>query len=118
MRRAIGAGYLLQQAPGAEMLGGLEVVLRSPGSVPGGIRVTNTLWQSENTREDIDEYQSQALAGLKAYAEEHNVDLTQFDVELCRFVVHDVDSMPKLYFLAAQNALECALNMWNRKPPH
>lgn len=81
-RRAIGAAYLFQQAPGAEMVGGLEVALRTPKSMPGGIQVGNTLWQSEHTRDDIQEFQSQALAGLNAYAEEHNIDLTAFDVEL------------------------------------
>ncbi|MCA9027940.1 MAG: hypothetical protein KDA86_22210 [Planctomycetaceae bacterium] len=111
-RRAIGSSYFIQQSPGAELLGGLEVVLRSPESDVGQIVVSNSLWQSDETREDIDDYQKQAVDGIHAYASEHEVDLTQFDVELRKFIIHDVDSHPRLYYFTAQNALQSALSSW------
>jgi hypothetical protein len=111
-RRAIGSSYFIQQSPGAEMLGGLEVVLRSPESSVGRIVVSNSLWQSDDTREDIGDYQQQAVERIHAFASEHEVDLTQFDVELRKFIIHDVDSHPRLYFFTAQNALHSALSSW------
>ena len=43
------------------MVGGLEVVLRFAASPPGTVRVSNTLWQSDKTRNGIEDYQAEAL---------------------------------------------------------
>lgn len=111
-RRAIGSSYFIQQSPGAEMIGGLEIVLRNPATNVGRIIVSNTLWHSEETRDDIGNYQQQAVNGIHDYATKNDIDLTQFDVELRRFIIHDVDSHPRLYFFTAQNALQSALASW------
>jgi hypothetical protein len=111
-RRAIGSSYFIQQSPGAEMLGGLEVVLCIPKSETGRLIVSTTLWQSDETRDDIGEFQQQAIDGIHDYANKNEVDLTRFDIELRRFLIHDVDSHPRLYFFTAQNALQSALASW------
>ena len=111
-RRAIGSSYFIQQTPGAEMLGGVEVVLRVPKSETGRLIVSNTLWQSEETRDDIGEFQQQAVDGIHDYASQKEIDLSRFDIELRGFLIHDVDSHPRLYFFTAQNALQSALASW------
>ncbi len=77
-----------------EFVGGLEVVLRSPESEVGRIVVSNSLWQSDDTRDDIGDYQQQAVDGIHDYASEHEVDLTQFDVELRNFTSIHNSSRP------------------------
>lgn len=109
IRRSIGSSYLIQQSPGAEVVGGVEVVLKLLADPPGRIVVENTLYGSDEVRDDIGVYTDQAVKGLLAYAENHKVDLSIFDVTLRRFVVHDVDSMPALYFSTSQYALQSAL---------
>jgi hypothetical protein len=111
-RRAIGSSYLFQQSPGAELIGGLELVLSIPESKVGRIVVSNTLWQSDETRDDIGDFQQQAVDGVHEYAKQYGIDLSQFDIELRKFVFHDVDSHPRLYFFTAQNALQSALASW------
>jgi hypothetical protein len=111
-RRAIGSSYFIQQSPGAELIGGLEVVLCIPESEIGRIIVSNTLWQSDETRDDIGDFQQQAVDGIHDYAIEKGIDLSKFDIELRKFVFHDVDSHPRLYFFTAQNALQSALASW------
>ena len=117
IQQAIGAAYLLRQTAGSEMFGGLEVVLRVPARSPGDIRVSKTTWPDGEVREDLYGYETQAIEGLKAYAKARDIDLSRVDVELRRFLFHPVDSKPKAYYLAAQNALEAALNMWDRRVP-
>ncbi len=112
MRRSVGSSYLLQQTAGSEMVGGLEVVLRFAASPPGTIRVSNTLWQSDKTRDDIEDYQAEALRGVREYAKDNVMNVELLDIELCKFLVHDVDSKPHVYFFTAQVAFESALAAW------
>ena len=117
VQQAIGAAYLLRQTAGSEMFGGLEVVLRVPAKNPGEIRVSKTTWPNGEAREDLWGCDAQAIAGLNHYIETRGIDLSQVDIELRRFLIHEVDSKPRAYYLAAQNALEAALNMWDRRVP-
>ncbi|PHQ33778.1 hypothetical protein [Rhodopirellula bahusiensis] len=113
-KRAIGSGYLIQQSPGGEMIGGVEVTLRHAKTTAGSLVALDTVWQSQSVNDVPPTYQQEAVAGIRKFANKRNIDLTRFHIEIGRFVVHDVDSMPVLYYLAAQNAFESALNMWNR----
>ena len=115
-RRSIGSSYLIQQSPGAEQVGGLEIALTFPSDGRGSIAITNTIYHSDEVRADIELCTNEALRGLHAYVAENDVDLSQFDVTLRRFFIHDVDSRPYLYFIAAQDALRSALAMWNPPP--
>ena len=117
IQQAIGAAYLFRQTAGSEMVGGLEVVLRVPAKNPGEIRVSKTTWPNGEAREDLWGCDAQAIAGLNHYIETRGIDLSQVDIELRRFLIHEVDSKPRAYYIAAQNALEAALNMWDRRVP-
>ena len=112
IRRSIGSSYFIQQSPGAEQVGGLEVILKVPAKPPGRIVVENTLYHSSETRDDLGVYASEAIRGLLAFAGEHGLDLSTFDITLGHFFIHDVDSRPALYFLTAQYAFQSALATW------
>lgn len=115
IRRAIGSSYLIQRSPGAEQVGGLEILLTYPSGVSGRITIENSIYDSSEIRDDLESYTKEASRGLHNYAAENNIDLSAFDITMRRFFVHDVDSRPYLYFLAAQYALRSALAMW--RPP-
>lgn len=96
------------------MVGGLEVVLTKPTAPPGTVRIRNTLWRSDEVRDDLETYQTAALNGIKQYAHENGIDLRQYNIELGRFLVHDIDSRVSIYFMAAQHAFQSALATWHR----
>jgi hypothetical protein len=117
-RRAIGSAYLIDQSAGSEHVGGLEVRLSIPRiDHDGRIEIEDTLWRSDEPAGDLGQCSTEAIRGIHDYAARIGLDLAQFDVTLARFIAYDVDSMPKLYYLAAQHALATAINMWERKPP-
>lgn len=115
MKRSIGSSYLIDQRAGGEQVGGLEITLQFPIAEPGTIQVNNTLRGTEETRDDIDDYTSEAKRGVIEYARENQIDLAQFDITLGQFFVHDVNSRPFLYYVAGKNAFQSALAAW--KPP-
>src|SRR5262245_44778356 len=114
-RRVIGSAYLIDQSAGSEHVGGLEVRLSIRKSEQGTIKIEDTLWRSDEPAGDLGPCSTEAIRGINDYAARTGLDLSQFDVTLARFIAYDVDSMPKLYYLAAQHALATAINMWERK---
>ena len=116
--QVIGSSYHIRRTPGGEQVGGLEVSLTYRESGAGGtkrIAIENTLKDSNEECGDLERWATEATKGIIDYAENNSLNLSRFDIRLGKFFVHDVDSRPFLYYLAAQNALQAALAMWN--PP-
>src|SRR4051812_19492010 len=113
---AIGACYLMRQAPGAEQMGGLQVSLRPSESEEGSISILSTAWR---TREDLGEmvadYAEEAIRGIREVAEDHGIRLREFDLELSEFLYHDVNSFPLCYYQAGKSAFRSALEMWHKR---
>lgn len=53
-RQAISSSYLIQQSPGGERIGGLEIRLCIPKNTKGVLLVENTIWGLEDRREDLE----------------------------------------------------------------
>lgn len=117
-RRSIGSSYLIQQSPGAECVGGLEIQISTPVSATGTLFIDETLWPDGRSAGDISAWTEPAVRGLKDYAHANAIVLEHFDIVMRRFLVHDVDSMPVLYYCAAQNAIESALRAWDQELPY
>ncbi len=111
-KRAIGSSYLIQQSPGAEMVGGLEVKVQHGN---GQVIIETTLWHPRKEGDIPQVYINEAVKGVGKYAADNDINLSAFDITLRYFVYHPVDSRPKLYFLAGQNALQSAMNAWFRR---
>ena len=110
--RAVGSAYLFRQSPGSERLGGLQVTVRPKRGAKGVIIITPTDWRTEDLHSQIDDYVENALTGIKEVASKADLNLDDVDIELSRFLVHDVDSSPLCYLQAAKSALRSALEMW------
>ena len=117
-RLCIGSSYLIQQSPGAECVGGLEIQISTPSGDTGTLTVDATLWPDAEPAKDLSAWTEPAIRGLTDYADAHSFALTTYDIVLRRFLIHDVDSMPMLYYCAAQNAFESALSAWNHELPY
>ncbi|WP_442510487.1 hypothetical protein SH528x_002112 [Novipirellula sp. SH528] len=117
-RRCVGSSYLIQQSPGAECVGGLEIQISTPDGETGTLLVDATLWPGGEPAMDLSTWTKPAIRGLEDYAEANAIALRDFDIVMRRFLVHEVDSMPMLYYCAAQNAMESALNAWCQELPY
>lgn len=106
----IGASYLLRQTAGSERVGGLQVTLTTPATPRGTIHVVGTLYRSELKMESSDEiYAQKAIEGIRQYAQTHQIDLQQLDIQLDQFLIHPVDSRASVFFFTAQHAFQAAI---------
>ena len=108
---------MFQRSPGAECVGGLEVEISTPASDRGVLNIERTLWPNDDPAGDLSRWTEPALRGINDYFEALSLDSSHFDIVLRRFLVHEVDSMPTLYYVAAQNALESALRIQGHELP-
>ena len=113
---AVGSAYFMSQSPGAERMGGFRITLRRKQEAVGRITVNPTDFLSSQTDTWIGEFVAkQAIAGITDVAKIQGIELSEFDVELSSFLVHDVDSAPLCYFQAGKSAFRAALEMWFMK---
>ena len=111
--RAIASSYLIRQTAGAERVGGLEIYINRLSEPKGEIRVVKTFLGPDEVWNEIGNVGREATAGIVEYAKEHNINLAWWDIELRKFLFHPVNSRNEMYFFAAQNAFQAALNACN-----
>lgn len=110
--RAYGSSYLLRQCPGSERVGGLTAVLAPKEAEVGAVSVKFTGWKTDEAiNGDYDWLVEAAVLGANEAAASLNL-LNDFDIELCRFLVHDVDSSPALLRHVAKGAVHAAYEAW------
>lgn len=111
---AIGSSYLIRQAPGAERLGGVTVKVRPRGSSCGTLEVLATDWRTgEPIEDDVSLLAEAADAGVRRFAADYEVDLSEWDITVSRLAYHPVDSSPLTTQIAAYNAIASALASWH-----
>ena len=110
--RAYGSSYLLRQCPGSERAGGLTVVLAPKEAEVGTVSVEFTDWKTdEPIKYNYDWLVEAAILGANEAAASLNL-LKDFDIELCKFLVHDVDSSAALFRQVARGAVHAAYEAW------
>src|SRR5690348_14354539 len=113
---AIGACYIIRQAPGVERLGGLQVKLWPSEGGGGAISIRPTAWRTgEDLGALVSDYAEDAMRGIREVAEAYGIRLGDFDLELSEFLYHDVDSFSLLYYQAGKSAFRSALEMWRTR---
>ncbi len=112
MKKSIGASYSLNQTPGAERMGGLQVVIRPKQGDEGTITIRPTERTTGDTLDGLGSYADAALRGIREVAREHDVDLSRFDVILSDWLVHPVDSRASCYYHTGKSAFRSALEAW------
>jgi hypothetical protein len=60
-----------------------------------------------------DSYTQQAIAGITEVAKTEGIELSDVDIELCAFLIHDVDSRSQIFYQSAKSAFRAALEMWS-----
>ncbi len=111
---AIGSSYLIQQSPGAERFGGLTLKLWPNHSGSPSRNILLSSWtEAQTIREDIRFLTSMAEEGIKQFAAEQQIDLSNYNWELSRFAYHPIDSKPEVFRLAGYNAFASAWATWH-----
>ncbi len=113
---SIGSSYLIRQTAGGERLGGLTVTVYPRYDGEGGVRVELTDWKTGEPHQyasDYAIYSDAALEGIQSLAVDLELTLGDFDVVLDRFVIHEVNSDPRVYRQAGRSALRAALEALN-----
>ena len=105
-----GSSYLRTLTSSADLAGGLQVEVRGVVDRTGSLKI-----EPEDDLAGYDSYVAEAKRGIVEYARHHSIDLSQYDVTLSKFLIHDVDSRADLYFDTAQIAFDAAMKSRERK---
>lgn len=108
--KTIGSSYLQTLTSSADLAGGLQVEVRKVVDRTGNLKI-----EPHDDLAGYDAYVAEAKRGIIEYARHHSIDLSQYDVTLSRFLIHDVDSRADLYFDTAQISFDAAMKARDRK---
>ena len=112
---AIGSSYLVRQAAGAERLGGVTIRLKPRSDSNGTIEASPTDWRTDQEiNDDISYLEDAAIAGIRQFAEEHGIRLTEWDITVSKFAYHPSDSGTLTTQIAGYNAFASAWASWNQ----